>query len=174
MDRDILKVGQLRLTDSCVEDAEKIADNMRFTDVRECYIWGVTPLEALTEPLVTEYAETYTIKHQNKPIAMLGVTPVEGLVSTARVWMLGTIDITYNFRPFLRGCKTVIEMLQGNYDEIENFVPIDHEETVMWLSWCGFEFDEDVYLMNGHQMLRFVRCVNYKNNVYTFKRPVKH
>ena len=75
----------------------------------------------------------------------------------------------------LSECKWVADLLQDNYRVMENFVPIDHEETISWLTWCGFTFDEQLYEINGHSMMRFVRCKNPKNNVYYLeKRPVMH
>jgi len=57
---------------------------------------------------------------------------------------------------------------------IENFVPEDHQDTIMWLTWCGFTFDKETYNVHGHNMLRFVRCREQQNNVYYLKRPVMH
>lgn len=136
-------------------------------------IYGATPLEALTEPLVITGAKTFTLKLDNDPIAMTGSVPIEE--EHGRIWMLGTGAVNNNFRPFLRGCRPVIDLLQEDYESLENYVPIDHHDTIMWLSWCGFTFDEGIYEICGHSMMRFVRCVNEKNNVYYLdKRPVMH
>jgi len=136
-------------------------------------IYGATPLEALTEPLVIAGAKTFTLKLDNDPIAMTGSVPIEE--EHGRIWMLGTGAVNNNFRPFLRGCRPVIDLLQEDYESLENYVPIDHHDTIMWLSWCGFTFDEGIYEICGHSMMRFVRCVNEKNNVYYLdKRPVMH
>ena len=173
MDKELMRIGRLSLTKSKPEHAEAICDSLRFNDQRECMIYGATPLEALTEPLVISGAKTFTLKLDNNPIAMTGNVPIDE--DHGRIWMLGTGGINKNFRPFLRGCKPVIDLLQEGYLSLENYVPIDHHETIMWLSWCGFVFDESTYEMCGHSMMRFVRCVNEKNNVYYLdKRPVIH
>ena len=170
---ELMRVGRLSLVKSRPEHAEAIADSLRFFDKRECMIWGFTPLEALTEPFAIDGARNYTIRYDKRPIAMCGIVPTED--NQARVWMLGTGAINNNFRPFLRGCKGVIDILQGDLDSIENFVPVDHHETIMWLSWCGFVFDDKTYEMNGHMMMRFVRCRERQNNVYYLnQRPVMH
>jgi hypothetical protein len=169
----IKRVGRLSLIKSRPEDADELAPYLRLNDKRECLIMGLEPLEALREPLAIDGAFTYTIRFDENPIAMCGTVPVTD--DTARVWMLGTGGINNNFRPFLRGCKEVIRILQGNYDMVENFVPVDHTDTIMWLSWCGFTFDDDLFEVNGHMMMRFVRCINQKNNVYYLQqRPVMH
>ena len=173
MDNVIKRVGRLSLIKSRPDDPDQIAPYLRFNDKRECFIMGVDPLTALREPLATYGAETYTIRLDDNPIAMCGNVPTGD--DTARVWMLGTGAINHNFRPFLRGCKDVIRILQGKYEMIENFVPVDHHDTIMWLNWCGFTFDDVLFEVQGHSMMRFVRCINQKNNVYYLEqRPVMH
>lgn len=167
------KWGRLSIKKSHPDDPDEIAPYLRFNDKRECMIMGIEPLAALREPLAIDGAKTYTIFIDDTPIGMCGTVPVTE--STARVWLLGTGAINANFRPFLRACKPVIKVLQDSFEEIENFVPVDHHETIMWLSWCGFIFDEEVYEIHGHYMMRFVRCIKQKNNVYSFPiRPVMH
>lgn len=169
----LLRVGRLSLVYSKIEDAENLSERLRFFDRRECYIWGVTPLEALTEPFADEGSITYTIKFDNEIIAMCGTVPIEK--DKARVWLLGTQAINNNFRPFLKGCKKVIDLLQSDYLQLENYIPADHQDTIMWLTWCGFSFpQEEYYEICGHTMLRFVRCQKRKNNVYPLIRPVMH
>jgi len=164
MAREILRVGRLSLVKGAPEHAESVAERLRFNDRRECMIYGLEPLAALTEPFAAPISRTYTIKHDDESIAMCGV--VEQDNKSARVWMLGTGGVNTNFRQFLRGCREVIDILQGKYETLENFVPVDHHETIMWLSWCGFVFDEELYEINGHTMMRFVRCTVQQNNVY--------
>tara|TARA_R110000822_G_scaffold33505_6_gene95526 strand:- start:250 stop:792 length:543 start_codon:yes stop_codon:yes gene_type:complete len=167
------RIGRLSLVKANEYHAEQIADKLRLSDRKECLIHDMSPLEALTEPLVWEGAFSYSLKLDNDCIAMCGTVPIDE--NCGRVWLLGTGAINQNFRTFLRGCKYVRDLLQGEYSQIENLVPADHHETIMWLTWCGFTFDEQPYDLNGHAMIRFVRCVKRKNNVYYFdKRPVIH
>lgn len=168
-----VRVGRLSLIKSLPEHAEYVADNMRKLDVRECYIHNLTPLEALTEPMAIHGAVTYTLRLDKTPIGMCGTVPIDD--TSGRVWLLGTDQITHHFRPFLRGCKPTVELLQSHYGMIENFVPADHHDTIMWLSWCGFVFDRTMYEINGHTFMRFERCVADKNNVIgELSRPVMH
>jgi hypothetical protein len=132
----------------------------------------MTPLEALLEPFTVTNNKTYAIKFEETVIALCGTVPVTDNIG--RVWMLGTGGINQNWRVFLRGCKPAIEILQDEYYMIENFVPEDHQDTIMWLTWCGFTFDKEIYNVHGHNMLRFVRCREQQNNVYYLKRPVMH
>lgn len=172
MDKEVGRIGRLSLVEGRLEHARMICDSLRLFDARECLIHGVTPLEALTEPFEIKGSVTYSIKYDDVVIAMCGTVPIEGDV--ARVWMLGTGGINEHYRIFLRGCSKAIDILQSNYSIIENFVPVDHSDTIMWLSWCGFVFDEEFYQINGHTMMRFVRCEKKENNVYYLERPVMH
>ena len=173
MARDLIRVGRLSLSKSLPYHAEAIADDLRLHDLRECLIYGLRPLEALTEPLAIHGAKTYTIKFDESPIAMCGSVPIDQ--SSARIWMLGTNSITNNFRPFLRGCADAIELLHSDYEYIENYVPADHHETIMWLSWCGFTFDDVTYDICGHTMMRLVRCrEKHKGVIAELTRPVMH
>lgn len=170
---EIARVGRLSLTDAVVEDAKVIKDELRFYDQRECMIQGFAPDQALTDPFFVYGARNFTIKFDDKVIGICGTVPVDP--KHARVWMLGTDLITMHWRSFLRGSRDVVEILQGHYECIENFVPIDHTHTIMWLQWCGFEIDETMYEVSNHTMVRFTRCKTDKNNVYYLtKRPVKH
>ena len=173
MVHEVIRVGRLSLIKSLPEHAEQVADNMRKADVRECYIHHLSPLEALTEPFAIDGSVTYTLKLDKIPIGMCGTVPTKA--NKARVWLLGTDGITNNFRPFLRGCRPTIELLQATYYSIENYVPADHHDTIMWLAWCGFTFDEHLYEIQGHTFMRFVRCALDKNNgIGELSRPVMH
>jgi len=173
MANEVIRVGRLSLIKSLPEHAERVADNMRKADVRECYIHNLTPLEALTEPFVIDGAVTYTLRLDETPIGMCGNVPIDDV--HARIWLLGTNGINYNFRPFLRGCCATIDLLQGSFASVENYVPVDHHDTIMWLSWCGFTFDETMYEINSHTFMRFERCAVDKNDgIGELSRPVMH
>tara|TARA_R100000951_G_scaffold29283_1_gene25395 strand:+ start:14758 stop:15279 length:522 start_codon:yes stop_codon:yes gene_type:complete len=173
MEIELMKKDRLSLVEGRLEHADYLKDNLRIEDIRECYIHGMTPEYALTDPFDTFNAVTYTLKFDDEVIAMCGTVPVDS--KTARVWMLGSSSIEDNFMGFLRGCKRVINLLQAQYESIENYVPVDHEHTIMWLQWCGFQVDTNMYEVSGHTMVRFVRCINSENNVYYLtKRPVTH
>lgn len=173
MAKELARVKSLSLVEASPEHANYLKDSLRFLDQRECLIHGVTPLEALTDPFMVTGTRTFTIKYKDEVIGMCGTVPVDS--KSARVWMLGSEGINKHWRSFLRGSKDVITILQGEYEKIENFVPADHEDTIMWLQWCGFDFDENLYDVSSHTMLRFTRCKKSENNVYYLRpRPVMH
>mgnify|MGYP001163701041 FL=1 len=171
MSREILEQeGRLWFTWATYDDAKTISRHLRLNDQKECMIHRTSPYDALTSGFDIEGARNYSIFLDKTCIAMCGTVPID--YEFGRVWFLGTSHINKNFRPFLRGCARVIKHLQGDYKQIENLCPVDHHETIMWLTWCGFTFDDYPYEVNGHTMMRFVRCVKKKNNVISLKRPV--
>lgn len=172
MDEEVGRIKGLSLVKATIDHARMISDSLRMYDARECLIYGLTPLEALLEPFTVYGNKTYAIKLDETVLALCGTVPIED--NAGRVWMLGTGGINNNYRLFLRGCKQAIDILQGEYDTIENFVPEDHTDTIMWLSWCGFVFDAQKYNIHGHNMMRFVRCRKPESNVYYLERPVMH
>lgn len=174
MDRNIyVNKGRLYLTNASPNDAFAIKDSLRFNDARECFIFGVTPEEALLEPFLDNNAKNYTIFLDDMPIGMCGTNYLEENVGS--VWMLGTEHITENKLSFLRGCKEVVNILQDGFQAITNYVPVDHYETIQWLTWMGFIINEDVYNINGHMMFKFQRFAKLKNNVINlYMRPVTH
>ena len=169
MANEALRVGRLSLIKSLPEHAERIADNMRKPDVRECYIHNLTPLEALTEPMVIQCSYLHCDLTRRR-LGCVGAYYRRYPRTHLAAW-----PYVYNFRPFLRGCRPTIELLQGHYASVENFVPVDHHDTIMWLSWCGFTFDENMYEIHSHTFMRFERCAVDKNDgIGELSRPVMH
>lgn len=168
-----VEVGRLSLRDAAITDVAEIKDKLRFDDARECLIFGLTPEQALTEPFEDPFAKTYTITLDDVPVGMCGTVPTED--NHGSVWMLGTEEISKNKFSFMKGCAEVIDILQGNFDVIGNIVPVDHINTINWLSWCGFTFNSELDSFNGHLMLAFTRYAKQKNNVINlYTRPVMH
>ena len=172
---ELKREGRLWLTYAELDDALKISKSLRLNAQRECAIHDVSPIEALTESFGLKGSVTYSIFVDEEVIAMLGTVPFDEDNTKASVWFLGTYGIQKHYRPFLRGCKGVIEILQGEYEEISNVVPVEHSDTIMWLMWCGFTFRNETFNINGFEMLRFVRCRKIESNVIRIKqRPVFH
>jgi len=173
MAREYARVGNIYLTDSTLLHAKHVAEKMRPHDIRECAIHMLSPIEALTIPLETEGTKNYTVMHNDTPIGMCGTVATED--NQARVWLLGTTDIDANYFNFAKSSRVGVEFLQGTYDLIENYVPIDHHHTIMWLAWSGFVVLDERLILNGHELLRFVRCNSVQFSVYnTSNRPVIH
>ena len=69
MDRDIyVNRGRLYLANASPNDALAIKDSLRFNDARECFIFGLTPEEALLEPFLDNNSKNYTIFLDDMPV----------------------------------------------------------------------------------------------------------
>ena len=161
INRDILSsLRNISLAKAKIADVMPVSQNMRLPDIRECAIFGSEPFSALMESVIENPDETYTILIDGKPVAMLG-----------------TKDIDRNYMLFLRALKqcNIIELLQAEYENIENIVPVDHEKTIQWLQWCGFSFQEIIENHYGYDFFRFNRCNKFKSSIYNEpSRPVMH
>ena len=90
---------------------------------------------------------------KNKPVAMLGVVP-QGLFGA--IWMVGTEDLKKISLSFIRNCKGVCDVLQKDYQLLNNFVDARNTLHINWLKWMGFTF------INKHQQYGIERRLFYE------------
>ncbi len=171
----IIKKGNLALRQCDPTDVEIIANNMRLADVRECALVGVTPKMALEVPFIEKGATGFTITHNNKPIAMCGVTPMDNYYKMGRIWFLGTTDLHEMPLKVFRHAKICLAFLVKNYEEVENFVPYDHWENIAWLVKLGFKVEKTPYYLDDHHFYRVFYCNFQKTDTKIDKsRPIMH
>ena len=173
--RNILsKSGKLFLVKSIPDDIPHIANNLRDEDNYECELYDAAPYDAILDSFVESDGRVFTLLDYQEPIAMMGVTPINKDIG--KVWFLSTNNLYKHYMAFLRKCPDVIDLLQGNYKVIFNFVPEDNLKTIRWLSWCGFYFDVNKkYLHNKHTFLQFFRCNIDKSMSYNeMSQPIYH
>ena len=168
--------GNLEFRPCVVSDVDIIVDNMRLPDIRECALVGVTPMIALHVPFEEEGARGFTICHKKKPIAMCGVTSMDKYMHTGKIWFLGTDEVDDIWKSFYKHSKLILSFLAIGYDVVENYVPIDHEKTIRWLKWIGFQVENQQYFINDHEFVRVFYCNLHKfeSNNRLSERPVLH
>ena len=177
MDRVLFQSGETKIVESILEHAPPIADKMRFSDKRECKIMGCSPLQALIVPMLDKTSYNLTIIHKDNPVGICGVVDVthDPDMRIGRIWFLATDELETFKSKFLRWCPVVIEELSQGFDYVENIVPVDNHNTVEWLKFCKFSFNEKTVEIEGHEFFHFVRCVSEKGNVNSKTlRPVMH
>jgi len=134
-----------------------LQNNLRDSDVRECIIHGATPFRALMAGLREPKGESYTVIVNRRPALMFGCNPIcDNMIG--KIWALGSYDINKIQRKFLKWCNPVVDYYQKQYYQLENVVPADHAHTLAWLDFVGFEILDPPVMVNGFQVLRFVRC----------------
>ena len=170
-----IRKGKLALRACLPSDVDFIADNMRLQDIRECALVGVTPKMALEVPFVEEGATGFTITNEEIPIAMCGVTPLDDYYKMGRIWFLGTTDLKKMPLRIFKHAKIALSFLVKHYDEVENFVPLDHWENVMWLSSIGFQVEKQPYYLDDYHFYRVFYCnLNKIDTKIDKSRPIMH
>jgi hypothetical protein len=165
------KYGEAVIVKSKPSHAETLQHELRYTDNRECVIAGVTPWRALMEPLKDKKAETYTALVNDKPVMMFGVVEEHELVGS--IWMLCSEEVDKHPKTFLRWSKPIVDYFQDQFLLLKNVCPIEHYKTLTWLGYLDFMIMPVPIELNGHKVLRFVRCQEIEfmpTNEYT--RPV--
>ena len=49
--------------------------------------------------------------HNNKPIAMCGITPMDKYMHTGKIWFLGTDDVDKIWKSFYKHSKLILKFL---------------------------------------------------------------
>ena len=52
--------------------------------------------------------------------------------------MLGTIDLNFHSRKFLRESRRVVSLLAEEFPVMENYVDARNTASIRWLQWVGF------------------------------------
>ena len=152
------RYGQINVKLGTATHAGKLQHLLRLTDLRECMIQGSTPWRALHYPLTVESAETFTALLGKVPICMGGVLPLyDSENRIGSIWLLGSSLVEDHALDFHKMIKDMIEYYQTKYDILENVVPIDHVRSIKWLRSLGFCFAYTPIIVNGYEVLRFVR-----------------
>ncbi len=125
-----------------MDDAFSMAPRMREADINELHALhgpGHTPITGLIDGIAYS-DEAQAVIYNDRPAAMFGVGPFQGVPGTGLVWLLGTDDILKFARSFLRDTRNQIEKLHEHYPTLTNVVHAENELHVRWLEWAGFSF----------------------------------
>jgi hypothetical protein len=137
------------------EDIPFLAENIREDDRLE--IWHgyrVTPEEAFQTGY--DVSDTpYTVEWKGNPVAMFGVSGVEGV---GVPWMLATDDLKKIRKSFLKECRSYVEELNNEYPLLVNQVWAKNTTHIQWLKWLDFQFDIPVEMGPDNEMfIRFYK-----------------
>lgn len=124
---------------------------MRPADRREVMLLsGQEPEEALTD-CYDNSEICRTLSFGDTPLIMYGTTK-DGIV-----WGLGSSEIDKHTMGFLRVSREEVELLQGDHEQIYNFVHADNELHLKWVEFVGFKIFDRVDHPSGepvHPILR--------------------
>ena len=136
------------------QDCIYLSKRLRKEDYQEIKaVSGLSPLISLLIGLELSDVPLVICNKKNKPVAMLGVVP-QGLFGA--IWMVGTEELKKISLSFIRNCKGVCEVLQKNYQLLNNFVDARNTLHINWLKWMGFTF------INKHKQYGVERRLFYE------------
>ena len=136
------------------QDCIYLSKRLRKEDYQEIKaVSGLSPLISLLIGLEISDVPLVICNKKNNPVAMLGVVP-QGLFGAIR--MVGTDELKKISLSFIRNCKGVCEILQKNYQLLNNFVDARNTLHINWLKWMGFTF------INKHKQYGVERRLFYE------------
>lgn len=134
----------------------RIANRIREIDAAECAAVGHTPKQALRSSL---RASTFalTVLLDDRPVAMLGVTPFSVLEGIGSPWLLGTDEVLKGARQFLTVGPRVVTAMQREWPKLQNYVGAENRQAIRVLKMLGFTVDTEPVLVGDMAMVLFSR-----------------
>ena len=137
--------GKLYVERSHRRDAITVARFMRTADRAE--VSAVTkqpPISVLVDG-IDGSDPCYTIKRASdgKPCGVFGAAE-SGNPGSGLVWLLGTNDLTTNWRCFLRYSREFLNEMHKHYGFLYNVIDARNKVHIRWLGWMGFTFDKEI------------------------------
>ncbi len=116
-----------------------LAAGMRQGDIDEVWATGhYTPGEALRSSMYASEL-VWTALRRGEPIAMFGVAFAGSILSDKGApWLLGTDAVWAERRALLRLTPHYVDLMQGRFPFLCNYVDSRHTQSIRWLKWCGF------------------------------------
>lgn len=126
----------------------RIARSMREADAVECLAHGLSPKSALRLGLQGS-ALAFTAFADGKPVAMLGVTPLNSIEGRGQPWMLGTETVFACARALLQLGPPLIGAMHKRFRRLENQVWAGNARAIRTLERWGFTVGEEVAMVGG-------------------------
>lgn len=153
------------------EHLAPLAAILRPSDRRE--VWAmhrVSPYEALTASLNFSHM-AWTGFVEERPVLMWGVGPVERIFNrdsndskdrkdskVGAPWLLSSGEAERKVPlVFLRNYRRFVQVIQSNYQLLENHVHGANDIAIRWLRWGGFTVETSPEIINGETFYRFWR-----------------
>jgi hypothetical protein len=131
--------GALGLRSATMWDAASIAANIRESDLRDLVATTDEGAESIILRNIKSKNRVFSVDFENHCVATVGVVLIEGLERSI-IWMLGTraLDIALRRHGGARVCRSWLEVVAEDHEELFNIVPRENRTTIRWLSWLGF------------------------------------
>lgn len=146
-------VDRLVVEKTTPEHCFDLAPRLKSIDRYELALWGLDPLLALLQPfrfIRRKNIHTFTILTESKQevVAIFGAVPIRNNNKIGTIWFLASDLLDKHYTYFLRRNKLWLHFLEENYDYLCNYITEEHQTSIRWLKWQGFNFSKPTLVKN--------------------------
>jgi len=146
-------VDRLVVEKTTPEHCFDLAPRLKSIDRYELALWGLDPLLALLQPFRftrRKNIHTFTILTESKQevVAIFGAVPTRNNNKIGTIWFLASDLLDKHYTYFLRRNKLWLHFLEENYEYLCNYITEEHQTSIKWLKWQGFNFSKPMLVKN--------------------------
>ena len=145
-------VDKLIVEKATPEHCFDLAPRLKSIDRFELGLWGLDPLQALLQPFRYKRPNihSFTILTESKQevVAMFGAVSGRNNHKIGTIWFLASDLLDKNYKYFLKRNKKWLHYLEENYLFLSNYITEEHQVSIRWLKWQGFNFSKPVLVKN--------------------------
>ena len=162
-------VNRLIVEKTTPEHCFDLAPRLKSIDRYELALWGLDPLLALLQPFRftrRKNIHTFTILTESKQevVAIFGAVPTRNNHKIGTIWFLASDLLDKHYTYFLKRNKKWLHYLEENYDYLCNYITEEHQTSIRWLKWQGFEFSKPMLVKNVKVLYFYKRLHNVVKN----------
>ena len=162
-------VDRLVVEKTTPEHCFDLAPRLKSIDRYELALWGLDPLLALLQPFRftrRKNIHTFTILTESKQevVAIFGAVPTKHNEKVGSIWFLASDLLDKHYTYFLRRNKLWLHFLEENYDYLCNYITEEHQTSIRWLKWQGFNFSKPMLVKNVKVLYFYKRLHNVVKN----------
>ena len=162
-------VDRLVVEKTTPEHCFDLAPRLKSIDRYELALWGLDPLLALLQPFRftrRKNIHTFTILTESKQevVAIFGAVPTRNNHKIGTIWFLASDLLDKHYTYFLRRNKLWLHFLEENYEYLCNYITEEHQTSIRWLKWQGFEFSKPMLVKNVKVLYFYKRLHNVVKN----------
>ena len=162
-------VDRLVVEKTTPEHCFDLAPRLKSIDRYELALWGLDPLLALLQPfrfIRRKNIHTFTILTESKQevVAIFGAVPTRNNNKIGTIWFLASDLLDKHYTYFLRRNKLWLHFLEENYEYLCNYITEEHQTSIRWLKWQGFNFSKPMLVKNVKVLYFYKRLHNVVKN----------
>lgn len=148
--------SRVRIVPARFVHINRIANNLREIDRRECEAFGRTPKQSLRLGLASS-VNAWTALVDDRPEAMFGVVIESLLGGIATPWFLGTDEVYRHGRELLMWGPGMVARMSDSRTRLRNLVSSENGQAIRLLRRWGFEIADEEQEIGGIMFRAFVK-----------------